>query len=76
MRLLLVISLALNILAGAIIIRLENFQYASLVGMCAETNATHIMTIERHDCLMNTKARTNGAWNLYYAVADQFQRFI
>jgi hypothetical protein len=53
------------------VIRLENYRYASVVGVCYEpadytqdTNARE----RRDECLTRTVSRTNGVWHLGYAL--------
>lgn len=57
---------------AATVIRLENFHYASLVGMCAEFKADDpLQTIKRHDCLHATETRTSPFWHLLYAIGGE-----
>ena len=49
---------------GKTIVRLENYHYASQVGMCGEYNSL----IERGNCLSTIETRTNPFWHLYSAL--------
>ncbi len=54
------------------VIRLENFHYASFVGMCKEFKTDDLLqTVERHDCLHNTETRTNPLWHILYALQGE-----
>lgn len=51
-------------------IRLENFHYASVVGMCPEFKADDpLQTVKRHNCLHAVETRTNPLGHLFYAVS-------
>ncbi|MES2027183.1 MAG: hypothetical protein V4448_16660 [Pseudomonadota bacterium] len=54
------------------VVRLENFHYASLVGMCPEfkTNDT-LQSVKHHSCLHATETRTNPIWHLIYALSGE-----
>jgi len=51
---------------GKTIVRLENYHYASQVGMCSEYNLFQL--IERDRCLNSFETRTSPFWHLYYAL--------
>ena len=54
------------------VVRLENFHYASVVGMCPEFKADDpLQTTKRHNCLHKTETRTNPIWHLFYALAGE-----
>ena len=54
---------------SAVVVRLENFHYASVVGMCSEFKSDDpLQTVKRHDCLHNTETRTSPLWHLLYAL--------
>ena len=54
---------------SAAVVRLENFHYASFVGMCSEFKAEDpLQTVKRHECLHKTETRTNPMWHLFYAL--------
>lgn len=60
-------------LASAVV-RLENYHYGSLVGMCDEVPDPLIRTLnvttDRHACLHETQTRTSATWHLYYALVE------
>jgi hypothetical protein len=57
-------SLALNAMALAAVIRLENYRYASSVGFCLEaTNA-----FDRDRCLSSVETRTHPLWHILYGL--------
>lgn len=57
---------------SAIVVRLENFHYASVGGMCPEFKADDpLQTVKRHNCLHNTETRTNPLWHLFYALLGE-----
>ena len=54
------------------VVRLENFHYASVVGMCPEIKADDpLQTVKRHNCLHNTETRTSPIWHLFYALLGE-----
>jgi hypothetical protein len=66
----LILLLSLTVIwLSAIVVRLENFRYASLVGMCSEFKADDpLQNTKRHTCLHDTKTRTSFVWHLFYAL--------
>lgn len=52
-----------------IIIRLENYRYASNIGFCGELISDADL-VKREIFLRNKQTRTNGLWHLYYALTD------
>jgi hypothetical protein len=63
---LLVLVLALSVA----VVRLENYHYASQVGMCSEfQTADPLSNGKRHDCLHRQQTRTSPLWHLFYALA-------
>lgn len=52
---------------GATIVRLENYHYASQIGLC-ENEINPTKNIERDKCLNITKTRTNWIYNLIYGL--------
>lgn len=51
------------------VIRLENYHYASVVGMCSEYKTDDPSnSLQRQQCLNSTKSRTNPLWHLFYAL--------
>lgn len=66
-----ILLLCIFILASAII-RLENFHYASVVGMCSEFNPNDpLQTVKRHNCLHNTETRTTPFGHIFYALRGE-----
>jgi hypothetical protein len=60
------------VVLSATVVRLENFHYASIVGMCPESKADNqLQTMQRHKCLHSTETRTNPLWHLLYAVRGE-----
>ena len=54
------------------IVRLENYHYASLVGMCGQFKADDpLQTVQRHNCLHSTETRTSFIWHLFYALRGE-----
>lgn len=52
------------------VVRLENYHYASLVGMCSEFQpADPFSNGRRHDCLHRQQTRTSALWHLFYGLA-------
>jgi hypothetical protein len=55
-----------------VVIRLENYHYASVVGMCKEYNPNDPMqTVKRQKCLNNTETRTTPLAHIFFAITDQ-----
>ncbi len=52
---------------ATVVVRLENFHYASVVGMCSEFK-TEEQRVKHHNCLHNTETRTSSFWHLVYAL--------
>ena len=55
---------ALLVWFGSIIVELENYKYASMLGFCSEIQLPHM----RHECLLNTETRTHWIGHLIYAL--------
>jgi hypothetical protein len=55
------------------VIRLENYHYASFVGMCGPEPPPGDIdaSMARHRCLHNTETRTASYWHLYYALTSR-----
>ena len=65
-----VLIICVLLLARAVI-HLENYHYASVVGMCSEyTPNDSLQSVQRQKCLNNTETRTNPLWHLFYALTD------
>ena len=57
---------------SATVVWLENFHYASFVGMCAEFKADNpLQTPQRHQCLHAKETRTSPLWHLFYALTGE-----
>jgi hypothetical protein len=57
---------------AATVARLENFHYASAVGMCGEFNAQDpIQNAKRHSCLHAIETRSSPLWHLFYALRGE-----
>jgi hypothetical protein len=56
----------------AVVVRLENYHYASVVGMCSEFKADDpLQTVTRHNCLHSTNTRTSSVWHIFYALQGE-----
>jgi hypothetical protein len=54
------------------VVRLENFHYAQLVGMCPEFDANDpLQSVKHHDCLHAKETRTSPLWHLFYALKGE-----
>jgi hypothetical protein len=63
-----ILLVCVAVLAGAVV-RLENYHYASFVGMCSEFKADDpFQAMKRHDCLHKQKTRTSPMWHLFYGI--------
>lgn len=65
-NMLIVVLLGLLFWFGSVIVRLENYHYASFLGMCEQYPAHR--PIERGRCFDNTQSRTSPLWHLAYAL--------
>ena len=76
MRILLLLSVVLNVWMGYALIRLERFHYASLLGFCEQYGVenTPTLRIEKEKCLNDKETRVSPLWHLYYALADTLQK--
>jgi hypothetical protein len=53
------------------VIRLENFHYASVVGMCSEYKPDDpLQSMQRQKCFSKAETRSNPLWHLFYALTD------
>jgi hypothetical protein len=68
-----VVLLLLVVWLSVIVVRLENFRYATFVGFCSEPTETVLVdpTI-RYECLKSKQTRTNALWHLFYALIGDF----
>jgi hypothetical protein len=56
----------------AAVVRLENYHYASQVGMCSEFQpANPLSNGERHECLHRQQTRTSALWHLFYGLTGE-----
>lgn len=68
-NILIAVLLVCLVALSAVVIRLENFHYASFIGMCAEFKPEDpLQTMKRHECLHKTETRTNPMWHLFYGL--------
>jgi hypothetical protein len=59
----------LVILLGAAVVRLENYRYASSIGICAElTNSDPVQRLKHETCLDQSQTRTHWFWHVLYGV--------
>jgi len=58
------VLLGMLIWFGSVIVRLENYRYASFVGMCSQ----HVDLVQRDRCLQSKETRTSPFWHLAYAL--------
>tara|TARA_R110002020_G_scaffold360456_1_gene573106 strand:- start:1253 stop:1459 length:207 start_codon:yes stop_codon:yes gene_type:complete len=63
-QLIILVLLALLVWFGKTIVELENYRYASIVGMCEQ----HDDPLSKQECLSNTQTRTHWGWHLAYAL--------
>ena len=55
---------------AAVVVRLETFHYASVVGMCSELKPDDsLQTVKRHNCFHSKETRINPLWHLFYALS-------
>jgi hypothetical protein len=53
-------------------VRLENYHYASFVGMCAEFKSDDpLQAVKRHECLHKKETRTSSLAHLFYALVGE-----
>lgn len=68
---LLVVSVILNVWMGFAVVRLENFRYGVVVGMCGEYDSRDVLVRAKLlKCLDGEETRTSVLWHLYYALLD------
>jgi hypothetical protein len=68
-RALLVMMCGLLVWFSSAIIRLENYHYASQIGMCAEAEHQGPLNLVARDrCLNRQQTRTNPLWHLLYGL--------
>lgn len=54
------------------LVALENYHYASLVGMCSQYRVDDpVQANKRHECLHATETRTSPLWHLFYALSGE-----
>lgn len=65
-----ILIICVLVLARAVI-RLENYHYASIVGMCSEYKVDDPMQLlQQQKCLKNAETRTNPLWHIFNALTD------
>ena len=68
---LLVLSLGLNFWMGRTVVRLENFHYGVIVGMCGQYDSRDVLVrVDYLKCLDAEKTRTSPLWHLSYALTE------
>lgn len=68
-----VVLLVLVTWLSTIVVRLENFRYATFVGFCsAPTESVPSDPLKRYECLKSKKTRTSAMWHLFYALKGDF----
>lgn len=66
-----VVLAALVVWLSLQVIRLENYRYASSIGMCAEQEPKDPLAFAKRDkCLREIQTRTNPLWHLWYGMFD------
>jgi hypothetical protein len=64
-----VLLVATAVWLGAAVMRLENYRYASAIGMCSKFDvADPMQRNQREICLEQTQTRTNVFWHLLYGL--------
>ncbi len=54
------------------VIRLENYRYASSLGMCSDQDPQDPLAFSKRDkCLRETQTRTSPLWHLWYGAFDR-----
>ena len=72
-NIIIVVLLILVVWLSATVVRLENFRYATMVGLCSacsEEGAFRVL--ERYECLKRQQTRTSAIWHLWYALSGQW----
>lgn len=55
------------------VIRLENYHYASYLGMCSGQDLEDpVASVKRDKCLNDMETRTNSLWHLWYGLVDLY----
>jgi hypothetical protein len=57
---------------AAVIVRLENFRYATMIGACSCEEVRSAEVRERYECLKRQQTRTSSAWHLLYALSGSY----
>lgn len=60
----LLIMLVLLFWFGSTIVKLESYNYGTMVGLCSEFSILQ----ERHECLLKAETRTHWIYHLLYAL--------
>ena len=74
MKILLIISLLVNVWFSFTVIRLEKFHYSTKVGLCSQLKIIDKQVIREYDdikmydCLSKSEPRTSDWWNLLYGL--------
>ena len=74
-----IVILALVVLVvwlSATVVRLENYRYASIVGICEEIDGEVMKPRSaHHECLNNISTRTHFIWHIFYALEDSWHLY-
>lgn len=61
------------VVLGRAVVRLENYHYASFVGLCSEYDAANPMqTVEREKCLHGTETRIHWIFHIIPAIRAEY----
>lgn len=66
-KIIIIILLFLLVWFGLVIVRLENYHYASQVGFCDEFSGLENL-IQKDNCLNDAQTRTNSFWHIIYGL--------
>lgn len=74
LKIVLLLSILINLWFTTSIIRLEKFHYSTMIGMCSETRIEGNKLLREYDdlqmynCLSKNQPRTSDLWNLAYGL--------
>lgn len=70
-NIIIVILVIFVVLLSRSLIRLENYRYASVVGVCSEFNPNNPnQLLEWQNCLNKAQTRTHPLWHIFYALKE------
>jgi fluoride ion exporter CrcB/FEX len=67
-----IVLLLIVIWLSVVVIRLENFRYATQVGFCGDKPTVSLFAEDRYQCLKKVQTRTNSLAHLFFALAGDF----